>query len=266
MSLLFRKHPAHRAKLCHNSGHKRGAIQGRSKSDGTQNERGMSEELARLLAQNTIFQHLTAGQRSQAAAAAQRRRFPAGSFITHDGDVWPYLFIVGVGSVDGMKESADGRQLIVLTLVRSELFWGLAFFNDGMKTPVALVARETTEIHVWPRDALLPLLLDTPQALWSLSQRMVVRMAQASQILEGLAFQPVSGRLARFLLDRFSDAGEASLERSLTLDDIAAHIGSTREMVCRALYQFSDKDFIRITRTEFTLIDEAGLADIAARG
>ncbi len=226
----------------------------------------MNEELAQLLAQNAIFQHLAVDQRNQAATLAQRRRFSAGSFITHYGDVWPYLFIVSAGSVDAMKESADGRQLIVLTLAPGELFWGLAFFNDGMKTPVALVARETTEIHTWPRDALLPLLLGTPQALWSLSQKMVVRMGQASQILEGLAFQPVSGRLARFLLDRFSDAGETSLERSLTLDDIAARIGSTREMVCRALYQFSDKDFIRITRTELTLIDEAGLANIAARG
>jgi len=260
--LLFGKHRARRAKLCHNRSQLRGS-QGIAIG---QVEGAMSEELTELLAHNAIFGHLTAEQRRQAALLAQRRRFAAGSFVSHYGDIWPMLFIVSAGSVDGLKESADGRQLIVLTLTRGELFWGLAFFNDGMETPVALLAREATELHVWTRDALLPLLLATPQALWSLSQKMVVRMGQASQILEGLAFQPVSGRLARFLLDRFSDAGEPSLERSLTLDDIAARIGSTREMVCRALYQFSDKDFIRITRTELTLIDAAGLADIAARG
>ena len=226
----------------------------------------MSGDLARLIAQNRVFEELTSAQRNTAIARANHRHYAAGAFITHYGDVWPYLFMVGAGAVNALKESADGRQLIVLTLKPGELFWGLGFFNEGMATPVALLAQDATDLHIWPRDALLPLLLDNPQALWRLTQIMVTRMAQASQILEGLAFQPVAGRLARFLLDQFSDAGEPSLERSLTLDDIAAHVGSTREMVCRALYQFSDKDYIRITRTEFTLIDEDGLADIAARG
>lgn len=226
----------------------------------------MNEAFAQILAQNDLFARLSGVQRSEAASRALRRHYPAGAFIAQYGDVWPYLFMVSSGSVDALKLSGDGRQLIVLTLKPGELFWGLAFFNDGMKTPVALVAQEATDLYIWSREALLPLLLDNPPALWSLCQKMVVRMAQASQMLEGFAFYPVSGRLARFLLDRFSDAGEPSLERSLTLDDIAARIGSTREMVCRALYQLSDKNFIRITRTEFTLIDEAGLAEIAERG
>jgi len=223
----------------------------------------MSGSLEQLLAHNTILAELNHTQRDLAAKRALRRHFPAGTFIIQYGDVWPFLFIVGAGAVDAVKESPDGRQLIVLTLAPGDLFWGLAFFNDGMQTPVALVAQEATDLYLWPREALLPLLLETPRALWRLSQLMVMRMAQASQIVEGLAFQPVSGRLARFLLDQFAHAGEPSLERTLTLDEIAARIGSTREMVCRALYQFSDKNYIRITRTEFKLIDEGGLAEIA---
>ena len=58
----------------------------------------------------------------------------------------------------------------------------------------------------------------------------------------------------------FSDKEErVPIERSLTLDDIAARIGSTREMVCRLLYKFSDEGLIRITRTEFTITDPENL-------
>ncbi len=32
---------------------------------------------------------------------------------------------------------------------------------------------------------------------------------------------------------------------------VAARVGTTREMVCRALYNFSDKKLIEVTRTEF---------------
>ena len=89
---------------------------------------------------------------------------------------------------------------------------------------------------------------------------MADRMQRASELVEGLAFHPVAGRLARLLLDHFETAGDASILRYLTLDEMAARIGSTREMVCRALYSFSDKKLIEVTRTEFVLTDHEGLA------
>jgi CRP-like cAMP-binding protein len=57
--------------------------------------------------------------------------------------------------------------------------------------------------------------------------------------------------------------GEPAIGRHLTLDEMAARIGTTREMVCRALYRFADKRLIDVTRTEFVLTDEAGLGKLA---
>lgn len=53
------------------------------------------------------------------------------------------------------------------------------------------------------------------------------------------------------------------MTRNLKLDEIAALVGSTREMVCRALYDLSNKNLIQITRTEFVLTDQEGLEEIA---
>jgi hypothetical protein len=39
------------------------------------------------------------------------------------------------------------------------------------------------------------------------------------------------------------------------LDEIAAHIGSTREMVSRILHRFANDGMIEITRTEFGFVD-----------
>jgi len=92
---------------------------------------------------------------------------------------------------------------------------------------------------------------------------MITRMQQVSEIVEGLAFQPVAARLAGLILKQFGQAGDTSVERSLTLDEMAAMVGSTREMVCRILYRFADESLIEVTRTEFKLTDEAGLAELA---
>jgi CRP-like cAMP-binding protein len=92
---------------------------------------------------------------------------------------------------------------------------------------------------------------------------MIQRMQRASAIVDDLAFQPVAGRLAHLLLDHFDTSGEQTIERSLTLDDMATRIGTTREMVCRVLYRFADKKLINVTRTEFVLTDRDGLSHLA---
>jgi CRP-like cAMP-binding protein len=109
-------------------------------------------------------------------------------------------------------------------------------------------------------------MIENGQFTWDLAQLMVERMMLASQILEELAFQPVAGRLAHLLLDQFKDQSGDILSRDLTLDDMAARIGSTREMVCRHLYHFADKGVIEINRTEFKITDRSTLELMAGKG
>ncbi len=225
----------------------------------------MAKSLHDLLAHNAVFGTLNAQQQAAAMQHAFQHHFQKGAYLTFYGDVWPYLFMVTRGQVDCIKESNEGRQLIIRSLHPGDIFWGLAFFNDEAGNPVSLHSVTPSEIYRWSRADLLPILQEEPNALWRLCQQMTQYMQRASQMVEGLAFQPVAGRLARLLLDQFSDSGQQSMGRSLTLDQLAAKIGTTREQVCRALYQFSDHDLIHITRTEFTLIDEEGLAEMAGK-
>lgn len=195
--------------------------------------------------------------------AAIHRTYREGQIFATRGEVWPFLFLVESGEIQAEKESLEGRRLQVLTLGPGEIFWGLAFFRDDAPMPVMLQAVTQSAVHLWSRDRLLPLLLENSRVMWELCRGMVDRMARASEIVEDLAFQPVAGRLARLLLERYEGASAGPVERDLTLDEMAARIGTTREMVCRILYRFSDDELIEITRTEFTLSDTDGLAQLA---
>ncbi|MDT8305554.1 MAG: Crp/Fnr family transcriptional regulator [Anaerolineae bacterium] len=211
----------------------------------------------------TLFSALNAAEQERWLEQGIRRTYAAGQIFVPRGTVWPYLFLVQSGKVQAEKESLEGRRLQVLTVNPGEVFWGTAFFLEDSRMPVSLEAVVESSLYLWPRERLLPLLLENSKALWHLSQVMVSRMTRASEIVEDLAFQPVAGRLARLLLERYGVTGSASMERDLTLDDMAARIGSTREMVCRALYRFSDDDLIQITRTEFTINKPSALAQLA---
>lgn len=181
------------------------------------------------------------------------------------GAVWPWLLIIAEGELQAVKESFDGRSLVALTLGKGEAFWGPAFFLDDEPLPILLRASQPTRLCLWHREALRPILQQQAPALWEICRIMLRRMAQAGDVVEGLAFQPVMGRLAALLLDRFGEAGAGPVARDLTLEEMAGLVGSTREMVCRSLYRLADEDKIRINRTELTLIDRAGLEHLAGK-
>ena len=222
-------------------------------------------DLSTLLQDNPVFSILGKADTELMIQQARRHTYSKDETVILYGDVWPHIFLVGEGKVEALKESSDGRSLHVVSFGQGELFWGLAFFHEDAPMPVTLEAREKSVLYLWSRDSVLPIFLRNGRVSWEISRLMAERMQHASNLVEGLAFHPVAGRLARLLLDHFETAGDASISRYLTLDEMAARIGSTREMVCRALYSFSDKKLIEVTRTEFVLTDHEGLAQLSKR-
>ena len=225
------------------------------------------EALERLLTQNPVFASLSRAERDVIASQAVQKKVAKGETITHYGDVWPYLFVVEQGAIHGLKESREGRSLIVIELEPGEIFWGLAFFEVGMPMPVNLQAQKASRVWLWRREWLLPILWGNGRFSWELSRLMIQRMQQASDIVENLAFQPVRSRLARLLLGHFGDdAMDDFVVRDMTLDEMAAHVSTKREMVCRLLYEFADEGAIEINRTEFMIADRKKLEGYSQQG
>lgn len=221
-------------------------------------------KLIELLSQNPIFASLSGEDKEFLIQSAITRNYQKGEWISHNGDIWPYLFVVEEGVVTPLKESS-GRSLIVVELDEGAVFWGLSFFLDDAPMPVALVAKKASRISMWSHNHIKPLLMKNGQMSWELTRLMVKRMQYASDILDEFAFQPVTGRLARLLLEYFDGAVGDYVARDMTLDEMAARIGTTREMVCRQLYKFADEGTIQINRTEFMISDQGRLEKIAGK-
>lgn len=218
--------------------------------------------LESLLARHPAFALLEESEQASLCSIANTKHYRKGESIVEQGDNWPYLFLIGDGKINATKMSIEGRNLIVTGLESGDVFWGLAFFLDDMPMPVSLEAVSASHIYLWERSEILPFLLKHGQLTWELSRLMVRRMAQASEIIETLAFQPVAGRLARFLVELSPDDNEP-IARSLTLDEMAARVGSTREVVCRFLQRFANNGLIDITRTEFVINNPEALKALA---
>lgn len=80
--------------------------------------------------------------------AASLRSYIKGEKIILYGEVWSYLFMVKNGEIEATKESFEGRVLRVASFTEGELFWGLAFFHEGVAMPFTLGAQRQIDLPV----------------------------------------------------------------------------------------------------------------------
>lgn len=217
------------------------------------------DESTRLITENPLFGGLPGEALVDICKRARMKKYRAQEILVHQDQVWPYLFLMVDGKVQAIKESLAGRAFIATTINPSDIFWGLAFFIQDAPMPVMLQASKESCMYIWDRAYLEPVIRENGDISWRLCQIMISRMQLASEIVEDLAFQPVMGRLAGLILDEFGESGDRFVTRELTLEEMAARIGTTREMVCRHLYRFAEKGAIQINRTELRIIDREKL-------
>jgi CRP/FNR family transcriptional regulator len=223
------------------------------------------ENISDSISNHPLFLQLDQRGMQTVSTSAVTRFLEEDEFLVNQGFVWPHIFLVLEGEIHAVKESQEGRVLIATSIRSGEIFWGLGFFIENAMMPVALQAKRASKILIWNRDNLLPIIQENGSMSWKICQIMIKRMQVASEIVEELAFQPVVSRLAGLLLEVFGEVEGEFVSRELTLDDMAAHIGTTREMVCRHLYRFAENGAIEISRTELKINDRGLLLEKASR-
>jgi CRP-like cAMP-binding protein len=125
-------------------------------------------------------------------------------------------------------------------------------------------AVQDSVVYVWEGEDVLRILFGNPDAIRALLRRETQMIRKRRETISELAFQPVTGRLAKLLLERIP-ASETSTERDLTLDQIAAMVASSPEVVCRTLYQFQRGGLLRVTRASIDLHDRTALERLAGK-
>ncbi|MCX6054151.1 MAG: Crp/Fnr family transcriptional regulator [Chloroflexi bacterium] len=172
-----------------------------------------------IITNHPVFQSLNEQTIQQVIEAANPKVYKKGDFLVHQGEVWPFLFLLKEGKIVAEKDSAEGRTLTATTLFPGDLFWGLAFFLEDSPMPAALRILNDAKVIIWSRRDLLPILKNNGEFSWELGKLVVQRMLEASEILESMTFQPNTVRLARLLLGISKSGQQNPIERNLTRID-----------------------------------------------
>lgn len=217
---------------------------------------------AQRLAQVRVFNHLPELECLELLKQARYLTFERGQYVVHQGETWPNILFLTAGELRWELLSLGGRTHVLFMVGAGDVFWGHSFFDDE-PMPASLIATQTVKAYVWDRETIRPVLSRYPNALWEITKIQVETMRRAREVIYGLAFQPVATRLAGLLLESFREQPEAvSIERDFTLNDMAAMVASSPEVVCRILHQFQANGVLGVTRAHITLHDRATLAQM----
>jgi CRP/FNR family transcriptional regulator len=199
------------------------------------------------------------------ALAAAERRAARGQIVFVEGEPCAGLHIVAQGEVRIYKLSPQGREQVLQQIGPGETFNEVAVW-DGGANPASAMAATDAVILVLQRDAVHRLALTRPELAWALLESIARRTRHLVFVVEDLALRSVKARVARLLLAqaaRASKPGELRRDQMITQAEMAARLGTVREMIGRALRDLADDGLIEFDRHRIVIIDRDRLVEIS---
>jgi CRP/FNR family transcriptional regulator, cyclic AMP receptor protein len=183
---------------------------------------------------------------------------PAGAVIQLEGDPADGMYVVVSGRVKIARIGANGREQVLNVIPAGGHFNTVPIFDDGL-CPANAEALDDVELLALPREALLGVVERHPPLALALLREFTGRLRHMVNLVDELALHSVQGRLADLLLAQAKAAERGQAVAPLTQAEMAAHLGTVREMIGRTLKGFEAMGLIRLDRGQITILDQAGL-------
>ena len=210
-----------------------------------------TEERIKTLRGNQYFDELPDNLLKEISEHMHLREFPRGDVLFWEGDPANGMYIMEQGSAKIFRTSPQGRQYIVRILQERDTFAEVPAFDGGMH-PVNVEALETC--RVWEIDG------KTLRELVNLHPAFAQKIIRNySQMLRGMvrmvsemAFYQLTHRLARLIEGMPQDKSAPHW----TQEQLAAQLGTVREVVARSLKELERSGAITIEDRRILIADK----------
>ncbi|MBK7216608.1 MAG: Crp/Fnr family transcriptional regulator [Candidatus Promineofilum sp.] len=198
---------------------------------------------------------------AELARAARRREYRAGEVIVLEGEAQPGLYFLETGYVKVVKSAPTGREQTLRVLEPDDTFNEIGVFSRR-PNPATAIALEPSAVWLIPRDTLTGLLRERPDFAQSVIERMAERMLFLVGLVSDLSLRPVTGRMARLLLEGAVDDIVAR-PRWFTQAELASRLGTVPDVVQRALRALEADGVITVDRAQIRILDRPTLEQLA---
>jgi len=177
------------------------------------------------------------------------------------------LYLIAEGSVRAFRTGMDGREQVIHVERAVTTIAEPPVFDDG-KYPSTAAAEEPSKVFFIPKEKLLSACIGHPELALAAARLLARRLRRCAELVESLSLREVGQRLAQLLLSQAASIGRqtpygVSFTQPLTHNQLAARIGTVREVVTRVLFRLQQQGLISVTGKTILLPDTTALAGYA---
>jgi CRP-like cAMP-binding protein len=218
---------------------------------------------AAALQRTILFSELELADREALADRAVEHKLDRGETLFLAGEPAAGLYVVVEGAIRAYRVSADGREQVIHVERAGATLAEIPVF-DGGPYPSSTVADEDSVLLFIRREDVLRLCLERPPISLAALRLLAARMRSCAALVERLSLRDVDRRVAQLLLEEASDYGRRSgdvleFQLALTHQQIAARVGSVREVVSRAITRLQQGGLIRVDGRKVIVSSEEAL-------
>jgi CRP/FNR family transcriptional regulator len=199
-----------------------------------------------------LFTDLTEAELALIAERVMEQHVAAGRIVFCEGDPCRELLIVKEGSVKLLKTAANGRQQLLSIERAGNSLSENAVFDGGCYPATAETSTATTLLRL-EADHFRRICRQHPEVALKVIKALGHRLRRMTSLVEELSFSTVRGRLVTYLaylareFGRTTDCG-VELELAENNEELAARLGTVRELVSRNLGRLHNEGLIVMSR------------------
>ncbi len=208
-----------------------------------------------------IWNKLTQSEQTLLQKSAFTKTIPAGTVIHDPSRDCMGLLLVRSGQLRAFILSEEGKEITIYRLFEMDLcLFSASCIMNSIQFDITISTEKDTEVWVIPLDIFKGLMEESAVIANYASEVMGTRFTDVMWLIEQVMWKSFDKRLAAFLLE------ESRIEQSqvlkITHEQIAAHLGTAREVVTRMLKYFQTEGLVRLTRGTIEVLSANGLAQL----
>ncbi len=220
----------------------------------------MTPILPETLANISFFSDVSMASLKKIAAVSHSLSFKQHQLILLEDDPDMPVFFVLSGEVRVFRTSPDGREITITVLHAGEPFNIPSAFTPRPSSPASAAAITDADVLSISQTDFQRVVSETPDLALIVLRDLSLKLQRLVALSYDLGLRSVRGRLANFLSE--NTRADGTLPSRWTQQQIAAHIGTAREVVSRTLRQFAKAGIITTERQRITILKPDALKNI----
>jgi len=216
---------------------------------------GNPKSIPATLRRVPVFHDLSPAELDAIAAQLTASTHAPGEIIFNEGAPGGDLLIVSAGTVRIVKTAANGREQLISIERTGSSLGEVGVFDGGPYSTTAIALTPVTVLRL-KGDRFRAMCAANPEIAFKVIRVLGHRLRHLRELIEQLSFSTVRHRLIAHILNLAAQRGP---DQPVVLDEnneeLAARLGTVRELVSRNLGRLHGEGLIRMSRRALVIPD-----------